>query len=166
MIMRIAITGHRPEDLPDDQWVKDVLREGLVQSGATHVIQGMAAGVDLWSAVVAWHLGIPYTAAKPWTAHGPRRDDEYTYRWVERHAQEVVNVTDRDSYPGAWVYHVRNEYMVDNADAVLAVWTGKMSGGTAACVKYARKVNKPIFRIDPATKSILGWDGLPDPTLL
>lgn len=42
----------------------------------------------------------------------------------------------------------RNEYMVDLADRVIAVWDGS-KGGTATCVKYAEKVGKEIIRIEP-----------------
>jgi uncharacterized phage-like protein YoqJ len=43
---------------------------------------------------------------------------------------------------------IRNEWMVDRADQVIAIWDGT-SGGTANCVEYATKMNKPILRIDP-----------------
>lgn len=156
--MHMAITGHRPESLNDPTWVKAALRDGLMQTGATLVIQGMASGVDLWSAVVAWHLDIPYIAVKPWAGHSPRQADEYIYEWVERHAKNVVEVSPQQKYPGAWAYHARNEYMVDNADALLAVWNGKKSGGTAACVNYAHKIGKPVFQINPLNQTIVGWE--------
>ena len=42
----------------------------------------------------------------------------------------------------------RNEYMVDHADEVIAVWNGN-SGGTKNCVEYAIKQQKLIHRINP-----------------
>ena len=42
----------------------------------------------------------------------------------------------------------RNEYMVDKADTLIAVWNGT-SGGTANCVKYAKKKGVDIVRLDP-----------------
>ncbi len=44
---------------------------------------------------------------------------------------------------------VRNEYMVDRADLVLALWNGT-PGGTGNCVRYARTRGVPVFVIDPA----------------
>lgn len=44
----------------------------------------------------------------------------------------------------------RNEFMVNMADGVLAVWDGS-KGGTANCVAYAQKVGKPVTVIDPTT---------------
>jgi len=42
----------------------------------------------------------------------------------------------------------RNEYMVDNADIVIAVWDGT-KGGTCNCVRYAKKLGKDIVIINP-----------------
>jgi uncharacterized phage-like protein YoqJ len=152
--MKIAITGHRPEKL-DEQWTKDALKQALSTLKPDVIYVGMAAGVDLWSAVTAYHLGIPWICAKPWAGHRPRVADEYMYSWVERHAQEIINVSPEMKYPGVWVYHKRNEYMVDHADDVLAVWDGSRSGGTAACVRYAQRSQKVIHRVDPKTQEIL-----------
>jgi uncharacterized phage-like protein YoqJ len=43
---------------------------------------------------------------------------------------------------------IRNEWMVDNAHIVLALWDGS-SGGTGNCIKYANRksVNKPIINL-------------------
>ena len=57
---------------------------------------------------------------------------------------EVVFVSE----PGyaAWKMQVRNKWMVDNSDLVLALWNGT-DGGTANCVRYAEKVGKPITNL-------------------
>lgn len=153
------ITGHRPEALNSSpEWVRQELRSALIELGVTRLYQGMAAGVDLWSAGVAWQLGIPYVACRPWEGHKPRKEDRELYNWVLAHAEEVVAVSDAVQYPGAWVYHARNEYMVDNApDGVLAVWNGSENGGTAACVKYGMKKERPVYRIDPSDSGKTGW---------
>lgn len=49
-------------------------------------------------------------------------------------------------------YHVaklqiRNKYMVDNSDLIIAVWNTS-SGGTKNCVNYAKNCNKEIISID------------------
>jgi len=51
--------------------------------------------------------------------------------------------------PGA--YHVskmqiRNEWMVDHCDTLLALWDGT-NGGTGNCIKYANSINKPIINL-------------------
>jgi hypothetical protein len=41
--------------------------------------------------------------------------------------------------------------MVDNFDAVIAVWNG-LSGGTENTVKYAQAKGRPILVIDPVER--------------
>ena len=51
-------------------------------------------------------------------------------------------------------YRRRNQWMVDNADTVLAVYTpidADRRSGTAATVRYARKKLKRIVYIHPVT---------------
>lgn len=156
--MRVAISGHRPEKIPDFKVVEDALLHAYKELRATHVIQGMAAGVDLVSAKVAHHANIPFTCARPWSTHkgrmggssGYNESWERDYDFALRLADKVVDVDPADHYPGPWVYQKRNEWMVDHAEAVIAVWNGT-SGGTANCVNYALAKTKPIWRIDPAT---------------
>lgn len=155
----MSITGHRPEALASSpEWVREELKNAFLELGVTRIYQGMAAGVDLWSAGVAWQVGIPYVACRPWEGHKPRKEDFALYNWVLAHADEVVSVSDAQQYPGAWVYHARNEFMVDHAkDGVIAVWNGSQKGGTAACVKYAMRQERPLYRIDPSESGHTGW---------
>lgn len=154
--MIVAITGHRPNKIPDTLWVAQALFAAYAEVGAEHVIQGMAAGVDLLSAKCAYLSGIPFTCAKPWKGHTPRKEDEPQYAQALKYAQRVVNVTEYEEFPGNWCYQKRNEWMVDNADVVIAVWDGSR-GGTHNCYKYAEKVDKPIYLIDPLEQAIHGW---------
>lgn len=143
-----AITGHRPEKIPDMDRVYHALIVAYQEHGVTRVIQGMAAGVDLTSAKAAYASAIPFVCARPWFGHMPRVTDRKNYEAALKHAAETVAVDPANSYPGAWVYQKRNEWMVDNADIVIAVWDGT-KGGTANCVKYAEKVGKPIVNLAP-----------------
>lgn len=160
----IAITGHRPESIPDEQWTKGAISHALNVLSPDRIIVGMAAGVDLWSAVLAHHLEIPWIAVRPWSGHAPRSDDTYMYNWVLKHAEEVVDITDKQVYPGAFIYHQRNEWMVDHADGVLAVWNEMGKGGTAACVKYANKVGKEVHIINPKLKASFARSVVVPPT--
>ena len=150
-----AITGHRPEKINNWQFVEHQIGLALQDNQINMMIQGMAAGVDLRSAKVAFSLRIPYIAARPWAGHKPRKADEIEYNKALVHAHSVVNVNDAEEYPGAWVYQDRNEWMVDRADMMIAVWDGT-TGGTHNCIKYAIKKSVPIFRIDPLTHET-GW---------
>jgi uncharacterized phage-like protein YoqJ len=146
----VAITGHRPEKLKNLTWIDSELSRVLIKLNTTLLYQGMAAGVDLMSATVAHRLGIPYVAARPWAGHTPRKQDQDRYAVVLNQAQSVVNVSESSTYEGPWQYHQRNEYMVNHADIVVAVWDGGPSGGTAACVRYAQeKKGLDVVRLDP-----------------
>lgn len=140
MIEIVAITGHRTEDCEDEATVRRKLREAFATlPDLRTVIVGMANGTDLWAGDVALSMGYEVIAAKPWKGHGPRASDRELYARVIEGASEVVNVTDYDDYPGPWCYHKRNEWMVDHADYVLAYLNPeKKSGGTFACVQYAK----------------------------
>ena len=154
--MKVGITGHRVERLEDhEDAVKELISEALQRIGATRLYQGMANGVDLWSAKEAWKLKIPYTACKPWAGHSPRYGDRIEYTKVIRHADEVIDVSPHFGYPGPWVYGKRNEFIVDNSQALIAVWDGDRYGGTYHCIQYAWKKSIPVFRIDPEEREIV-----------
>ena len=137
--MIVALTGHRSEDAEAEHIVRAKVRTNLELAGADVVICGMANGFDLWGGNVALDLGIEVWAAKPWAGHGPRASDRELYARIVENASQVVNVTEYDAYPGPWCYHKRNEWMVDHSTHVLAYLNPeKKSGGTFACVQYAR----------------------------
>lgn len=148
--MIVAITGHRPERIPDMKAMEEALSEAYLELEVTKVIQGMAAGIDLLAARTAFRLDIPFISARPWAGHTPRVADQISYENAIVYAEEVVNVHPSIKYPGAWVYQKRNEWMVDRAELVIAVWDGQPKGGTYNCVKYAHDVKElPILMIDP-----------------
>jgi uncharacterized phage-like protein YoqJ len=41
---------------------------------------------------------------------------------------------------------VRNMFMVDNANGILAMWDGT-PGGTRNCLEYARSVGRPVLNL-------------------
>lgn len=145
--MIIAATGHRPEKIKiSDDYLRDLTAAHLRAGNASVVICGMASGFDLIAGTTALRIGLEVWAAKPWVGHKPRKADRSLYAEVIEGASRVVGVTEYEAYPGPWVYQVRNEWMVDNADKVLAYWDGS-PGGTANCVKYAEKVDRPLRNI-------------------
>ena len=46
---------------------------------------------------------------------------------------------------------LRNQYMVDQADYIVAAWDGT-KGGTGNCVDYAVKQHKTIYCLDPKSE--------------
>lgn len=150
--MIVVGTGHR--DLRDRDWIADQIERSLTEMGASLLYVGMASGADLLMAKVAWGIGIPFIAAKPWAGHAPRVADRYDYQKALRFAHEVVNVTSYQEYPGVWVYDERNRYMVDKAEAYLSVLEAGRRGGTFNCVKYAQRMGLSGTNIDPLMKEV------------
>jgi uncharacterized phage-like protein YoqJ len=152
--MIVAGTGHRPNKLggygKDAQQRLIDLAIDFFDSHAgeqvTEVISGMALGWDMALAEAACQLEIPWTAAIPFEGQQlawPRPSQE-AYEKTLVFAKNIVYVCE----PGyaAWKMQKRNEWMVDNCDAVLALWDGS-DGGTGNCIKYANKINKPIINL-------------------
>lgn len=150
--MIIAMTGHRPQRIVDEVAVRGQINNFFKQNHPELVIQGMANGVDVWSAAEAWKNGIPYLAVLPWSTH--KNTPTHVYDWVLRNAQKKIIVNEVTSYPGAWVFQKRNEWMVDHADTILAVWDKKPYGGTYNAIKYAKKFGKDIFVISVDGSSV------------
>jgi len=154
MMNTIAITGHRPEQLVNVGWIEETLENIFQELKSDLLYQGMAAGVDLMSAKIAGKLKIPFIATRPWAGHPPRINDKEISDWALKNAKEIINVSPAQDYQGPFVYHMRNEFMVNHADILVAVWNGNKKGGTAACVRYARKQQKLIIQLNPITMEI------------
>lgn len=149
--MKVGVTGHRPERIAEPDMIKAKLSESLNYLKPDLLYQGMAAGVDLWSAKEAWKLGIPYICVRPWAGHKPRIQDTVEYAKVIKHSAGVFDVSAFQEYTGPWLYAKRNEWIVHASDVMIAVWDGQPNGGTYNCVKYAWSCAIPVWRIDPET---------------
>lgn len=149
----VAITGHRPEKLQNHAWVQTSLRKVLSDLSPELMYEGMAEGVDLWSARIAHELAIPYVAVRPWAGHGSAAYAE-DYRQALAHAREIVNVSDSERYLGPWQYHQRNQWMVEHAELLVAVWDGKPTSGTGATVRYAKSRDLPWIWLDPVRQQV------------
>lgn len=153
--MIVAFTGHRPDKLggyklPNETYIK-VCRDIdwlLKELNPEKVISGMALGVDQWAAHIAYKLGIPFVAAIPFEGQETAWPEasQKTYKILRKRASEEIIVS-----PGGYSadkMQVRNIWMVDNCDSLIAVWDGS-KGGTGNCVEYAKSVNRKIYQIDP-----------------
>ena len=157
--MKICVTGHRPDklfgySLLDIKYIKleKMFRDILIENNCTEAITGMALGADMVFAVTVLKLklekDIKLHCAIPCKDHGSNWTKAYQnlYKYILNHA-DIVKYVSEESYK-PYLMQKRNEYMVDHADKVIAVWDGS-KGGTYNCVKYAEKQNKEIIRIDP-----------------
>ena len=141
--MIIAGTGHRTHRLQGrDAQVQGAVFDLLTELRPTEVISGMADGFDMYLALAALEQDIPLTAAVPFMGHGSRVSQE-VYDFIKSAAKRVVYTCEYE-YKGAWQYLLRDQWMVDNCDLLLACWDGEPFGGTYVTVEYAIKVGRPV----------------------
>jgi len=153
--MIISFTGPRPPkiggyDIPNPIF-NHICRETektLLELKPDKCISGMALGYDTYAAKICIKLGIPFIAAVPFEGQDKvwKEDSKKEYKELLDKAVEVVYTSD----PGyaAWKMQVRNEWMVDNSDIVIACFNGS-KGGTFNCVKYATSKDKKVIIINP-----------------
>ena len=167
-----CFTGYRPHRFafaPDGlrpEHVKNALAqqiEGLYRRGCTTFISGMCVGVDLWSAAAVLelrrrHPEVRLIAAVPFEGqeiHWPAADQREYSRVLDACDEvHLLSEPPHGSEEAAEKYRLRNRWMVDNADTVLAVFTDLDNGrhsGTAATVRYARRLQRRIITIHPET---------------
>ena len=91
------------------------------------------------------------------TGHRPQRlglpDDETSDEWryitshklynsIKEQADEWIELSD-EFYKGC--DNVRDQYMVDHCDVLLAIWDGNKSGGVWSTIRKAQKAGKQII---------------------
>lgn len=147
--MILSATGHRPDKLGGyadsvlARLERGATRYLQLQAPVTKVISGMALGWDQAWAVAAHKLGIPFIAAIPFAGQEGKwpEESQSRYRALLRHAAEVVVVCEGGYQPAKM--QVRNMWIVDRCDKLVALWDGT-PGGTANCVRYAEEMRRPI----------------------
>ena len=141
--LTLAGTGHRRWDPVQAVSVQRWIRERLQALKPKKVISGMALGFDTWLADEALAQGIPFLAAVPFEGQEWRWPERFQEHHLEliRHAADVHIVSKGPYSPK--MFQIRNEWMVDHCNLLLAAWTGA-SGGTANCVAYATKVGRTL----------------------
>lgn len=142
-----CVTGHR--EIPEDKlaYVEAELRKAILaarDSGYTRFINGGAKGADLLFAAIVTELreqGCPIflETALPYRGRLNSRDPAF---------QKMISACDRIKVlyekSSRSCYHVRNRYMVDESDLVIAVYDGRDTGGTVYTMNYAQDKHKTI----------------------
>lgn len=155
----IAATGHRPDKLggysaTEHGRIYKLAHDYLsVQLGCTthadekpaRLISGMAIGWDIACAEAAIDLGIPLICAIPFPQQPSRWPPVSVMLWakIKAKATEVHTVSTEFTRNA---FQLRNIWMVDRADLILALWNGT-AGGTANCIKYAVKKQVPVYNL-------------------
>lgn len=151
---RVCFTGHRPEKLnkSEAEIVASLEREirAAITDGFQTFISGMARGVDIWAAEVVLRLrdyGAPIhlIAASPYQGF----ERAWSPAWQSRYASvlagaDIVRFISPQYDRGC--FQRRNEWMVDHAGRVIAVFNGE-KGGTKNTIDYATRQNVPVIYI-------------------
>ena len=155
-----AFTGHRPERLgfPEADviaWLEKEIRKA-VEDGYTQFITGMQRGVDIWAAEVVLKLkaeGKPVRliAASAFRGMESQWDSAWKKRYhhIRRNADEAHYISDK---PGRTAFFRRNNWMVDHASLLIAVYTGA-PGGTKETIKYAKAQGLKVVCISDERRS-------------
>lgn len=130
----------------------------MVDAGVTDFYSGGADGTDCWAALIVLKLREKNSALKlhlilPHEGQADRWSDpaQERYRSILEQADSVEYVS-REYYEGCMLD--RNHRLVEAAGVLLAVYNGERRGGTAATVRYARKLGKKIIILDPVSLKI------------
>lgn len=152
---RCCFTGHRPEKLqePEDAVAAALEKEirQAIADGFNVFITGMARGVDIWAAEIVLRLrdageAVRLICACPYQGF----ERGWKLSWQERY-QAILSAADlvRFICPGysRSCFQRRNEWMVDHAARVIAVWNGQPSG-TKNTLDYARLQNVQVVSVE------------------
>lgn len=156
----VALTGHRPEQLSSTQaaYVKacleDLAYRLIDRHDMTEGITGMARGCDTWWAKALVKSGVDLAAYVPF----PQQCDQWSTAEQSTHAAllgEAARVKVLGTTPATWLYHARNEAMIADADALIAVWLPSVrTGGTYSTMQKAASAGRPIMHVDPSSQSM------------
>ena len=165
-----AFTGHRPHKFPwkynetDERCIalKTALTEqiiALVEDGVTDFYSGGADGVDCWAALIVLELRKKNPALKlhmilPHEGQADKWSDSAQERYHSILSQaDTVEYVSHEYYDGCMLD--RNRRLVDTAGLLLAVYNGERRGGTAATVRYARKLGRRIIILNPTSLEVI-----------
>ncbi|MCK4787783.1 MAG: DUF1273 family protein [Desulfobacteraceae bacterium] len=163
-----CFTGHRKVASTFEGPYHDKLTERLVTllaelygQGYRNFISGGALGADQDAATAVIRLkqlgylpGISLTIAQPFPSQASRWKGKSLLRYnnLLSQADKVIAVSP-DPFTISKLF-IRNEWMVQHSHLIIAIWDGRKSGGTYACMNYAKSLNRRVITINPISLNI------------
>lgn len=147
----VCFTGHRPEKLTRSEAAvkKDLEREirQAIADGLNVFFTGMARGVDLWAAQIVLRLrsagySVHLVCVCPYRGF----ERNWSPSWQAQY-RDILAASDAVKYVcGGYhraCFRLRNEWMVDHAARVIAVFNGT-GGGTRNTIDYAARTGVSV----------------------
>ena len=170
-LKKCTFSGHRPkyfpwkynENHPHCIWLKEQLNKEViraVEDGYTYFIAGGAQGVDMWCAElvlgykeknpgenISLEIAVPFLNYEKYFSN---QDKLRLYDILARADRRVVTSKPHDKSASVRKYYKRNQYMIDNAQRLIAVYdkNSGVGGGTKQTYEYAKKCNREIVLIE------------------
>lgn len=162
--MKLAFTGHRPETLKFSFQSNEYIQleimlwkeiEERIIAGYNTFYCGAARGMDIMcgKTVLAEKEDYPNVrliCAIPFKEQPKKWDRFWKWHYYDllRGADKIVQLC--DGYQSD-CYQIRNRYMVDNCDTLIAIYNGNSQGSTAYTVNYAIEQGKEVVVFNPET---------------
>lgn len=160
-----AFTGHRPKSFPfayneecnEFYHLTEQIRNTIIQAcnaGCRTFYCGMAEGADLLCGEMVLNLKKQYDPELKLICVVPYIDQpkSMTKAYQARYRKIMESADQRYLVSKEYkkqCFYKRNRFMVDSADALIAVFKkGEEYSGTAQTIRYARKKKKCIFLIE------------------
>jgi len=151
---RCCFTGHRPDKMEfGEKEIKPLLEKAIdeaISKGFVTFITGMAMGTDIWAAEIVLdrrkkNNDLHLICALPHPGFESRRSfvEKMRFSKIIKNA-DLVKEINNHYFTGC--YQVRNEWMVDRSNLVIAVFNGQKSG-TKNTVDYAKKQGLTINNV-------------------
>lgn len=155
----VMLTGHRPQHLHPSvrPWIRSELERLAVkfrdEYGATVGVSGMALGCDLWWADAVVKAGLHLWAHVPFPQQPEKWAEADKTEW-SRLCRVARKLKTYGGYYDVKTLHARNDGMIREADAAIAVWDPrKTEGGTASAVRKLTAAGLPIIHVNPETRT-------------
>ena len=170
--MKIGITGHRnqrlglSEDEASKEWedircwiaheLSQYIQTCAEKNEPLDLYCGMASGSDIAFGIVANIIKSYYIHSVKLYCILPYKDynsSHQYFKYFKMKADEWVELSDK-FYRGC--DNVRDQYIVDHSDVILAIWDGNKSGGVWSTIRKAQKADKEIVY---CPKEVLEFNG-------